>query len=67
MIEKIRYIAEHTGFGSEATWFPVGDIYGYESEEQAREAIKLHKKTFYGKMQYRLSKVTTIKEFLKVK
>lgn len=66
IVEHIRYVAENTGWSGGSSWFPIYEL-SYDTEKEARDAIDRHKKSFHGKIQYRLIKVTTTKEFLKLK
>ena len=64
--ETVRYIAESTGWSDGTSWFTVYEL-SYETEGAALDAISRHKKSFHGKIQYRLIKITTIREQLKIK
>lgn len=64
--EYVRYTAETTGWSNDSSWFPVYEL-SFDTEEEARDAIIRHKKTFHGNINYRIMKITTTKEQLKLK
>jgi hypothetical protein len=59
--ERTYFVAENTGWSNGTNWFPTYEL-SYDSEEEAKEANKRHQKSFSGKINYRILKITTVKE-----